>query len=47
MHSGGESSDDDLPSDSRLQSSTYPSSRVKEKNQNLELEKSKLENLEF
>jgi hypothetical protein len=42
MHSGGKSSDDDWPSDSRLQSLTYPSSCVKEKSKTWSLKHPKL-----
>jgi hypothetical protein len=42
MHSGGGSSDDDRPCNSRLQSSTYPSSRVKEKSKTWSLKIPKL-----
>jgi hypothetical protein len=41
MHSGCESRDNDRPSDSRLQSSTYPSSRVKEKSKTWSLKNPK------
>jgi hypothetical protein len=42
IHSGGESSDNDRPADSRLQSSTYPSSRVKGKSKTWSLTNPKL-----
>jgi hypothetical protein len=42
MHCGGESSDDDRPTDSRLQSSTHPSLRVRGKSKTWSLKNPKL-----